>query len=433
MTIEQHASESNVFITSLSFHLFQTDCPSENLCLCPTNNDQCEDYAYTFNFNHLVSKNTHIGLHNRNYFLTANVTNQAELSSTARMEFLVDESPPVTGGVMDGADGIPDVDFTQDKVASTYWRGFYDHESGIKFYKYAIANRCLTVDEMLGNETEVVGAVVDTMGNTTDTFFSGLNINITRYNVTVIAYNNAMEPSRPGCSDGVIVDSTPPIISEVFINGVSLKPGIACFKNMQYIVWANRTKQALNSSASGYDNSCTNVVQLGLIPTRRVVMSISASEKVLTNYYLNQTFDPSNKPYIVRDSMDISWQYSEDESQINDFKVGFSSNAANVLNPDIIGYQTTKTQASYKHIHTAFGHGSTVFIALKATNKARLDTTTMIGPIVFDQTPPDFRGTISVVIQPAYVVVHWASDTFVDDEGALIENFEVAIGRYFLN
>ena len=417
----------------MSIHLFQEDCPSAENCLCPTNNDQCEDYIYTFNFNHLVSKNTHIGLHNRKYYLTANVTNQAMLLSTARMVFLVDESPPVIGGVTDGPDGSPDVDFTQDKVANAYWRGFYDHESGIRFYKYAIANRCLTTDEMLGNETQVVGAVVDIIANTTDTYFSGLNINMTRYNVTVIAYNNAMEPSKPSCSDGVIVDSTPPVISEIFIKGVSLKPGIACFENIQYIVWLNRTKQALNSSASGYDNSCTNVIQLGLIPTRRVAMSIRASEKVLTNYYLNQTFNPNNKPFIVKDSMDISWQYSEDESQINDFKVGFSSNAANEQNPDIIGYQTTKTQPSYKHIHTAFGHGSTVFIALKATNKARLETTTMIGPIVFDQTPPDFKGTIAVVVQPAYILVHWSSKTFVDDEGAQIENFEVAIGMYFIS
>ena len=349
------------------------------------------------------------------------------------MEFLVDESPPVTGGVTDGKEGSPDVDFTQDKVANAYWRGFYDHESGIRFYKYAIANRCLTTDEMVGKETEVRGAVVDIIANTTDSFFFGLNTNMTRYNVTVIAYNNAMEPSHPSCSDGVIVDSTPPTISEVIVKGVSLKPGLACFENMQYIVWGNRTKQALNSSASGYDNSCTNVIQLGLIPTQRLEMSVGESEKVLFNNYYNQTFHPNNILFIVRDVLDISWKCSESQSQIHDFKVGFSSNAANVQNPDIIGYQTTKIKASFKHVHTAFGHGSTVFLALKATNKARLETTIMIGPIVFDQTPPDFRGTIYVVVQPACIFVHWSSNTFVDDEGAQIENYEVAIGMYFFN
>ena len=412
---------------------FQADCPRQDNCLCPENVDQCEDYVYTFNFNHLVSRNTHIGLHNRKYYLTANVTNQAKLSSTVRMEFLVDESPPVTGVVTDGTDGSPDEDFTRDKVANAYWRGFYDHESGIQFYKYAIANRCLTTDEMVGKETEVRGAVVDIIADTTDSFFFGLNTNMTRYNVTVIAYNNAMEPSHPSCSDGVIVDSTPPVISEVFIKGVSLKPGIACFENIQYIVWGNRTKQALNSSASDYDNSCTNVIQLGLIPTQKLEMSVGESEKVLFNNYLNQTFHPNNILFIVRDVIDISWKYSEGQSQINDFKVGFSSKAANVQNPDIIGYQTTKTQASYKHIHTAFGHGTTVFLALKATNKARLETTTVIGPIVFDQTPPDFIGTISVLVKPTNIVVHWTQTTFVDDEGTQIDNFEVAIGMYFFN
>ena len=348
------------------------------------------------------------------------------------MEFLVDESPPVSGAVFDGVQGSPDVDFSQDATANAYWSGFFDHESGIRFYRYAIANRCLTTDEMVGNQTSVNGTVVFTIRDTTKTSVSVYNLTMSRYNVTVIAFNNAMDPSLPSCSDGVITDTTPPEIYEVFIRGVSQKPGIACYEDVQYIVWKNRTKQALNPSVNGYDSSCNEVSQLGLIPTRTVKMTVLKSEQVLANAYLNQTFDPNNRAYIVKDSMDISWQYSERESQINDFSVAFSSSEVNIQNPDIIGYQTTKTQASYKHVHTAFGHGSTVFIALKATNKARLDRTVVIGPIVFDQTRPDFTGTISVVVQQLDILVHWDSDAFTDDEGAQIDDFEVAIGKYQL-
>ena len=39
-----------------------------------------------------------------------------------------------------------------------------------------------------------------------------------RYRVTVVAYNGAMDPSLPVCSDGVYIDQTPP---EVF--GIHLK------------------------------------------------------------------------------------------------------------------------------------------------------------------------------------------------------------------
>lgn len=36
-----------------------------------------------------------------------------------------------------------------------------------------------------------------------------------------------MEPSTPVCSDGVVIDVTPPTIGEIFLQNLFVKPGLA--------------------------------------------------------------------------------------------------------------------------------------------------------------------------------------------------------------
>ena len=46
------------------------------------------------------------------------------------------------------------------------------------------------------------------------------------YHCTVVAYNKALEPSEPVCSDGVTVDTTAPEIHEVSIENSWTKDGL---------------------------------------------------------------------------------------------------------------------------------------------------------------------------------------------------------------
>ena len=46
------------------------------------------------------------------------------------------------------------------------------------------------------------------------------------YYTTVVAYNNALGPSHPVCSDGVTIDTTGPSVASVHVNHAFVKPGL---------------------------------------------------------------------------------------------------------------------------------------------------------------------------------------------------------------
>ena len=46
------------------------------------------------------------------------------------------------------------------------------------------------------------------------------------YYTTVVAYNHALEPSHPVCSDGVTIDMTGPVVTSVHVSHAFIKPGL---------------------------------------------------------------------------------------------------------------------------------------------------------------------------------------------------------------
>jgi hypothetical protein len=83
-------------------HFLQNSCPqnAEN-CYCP-DVGQCELYNYTLPLNKLIAINKHVGSHNRNYYFTIKVTNNAHLFNIERVDILVDDSPPEVGVLFEG-------------------------------------------------------------------------------------------------------------------------------------------------------------------------------------------------------------------------------------------------------------------------------------------------------------------------------------------
>lgn len=45
---------------------------------------------------------------------------------------------------MDGPVGQDEVDYQQGMTLQAHWSGFFDRESGVRFYQYGFSSECLT-------------------------------------------------------------------------------------------------------------------------------------------------------------------------------------------------------------------------------------------------------------------------------------------------
>ena len=64
------------------------------------------------------------------------------------------------------------------------------------------------------------------MTRTENTFTSWTAPSPGIYYITVVAYNRAIDPSDPVCSDGVVIDDTPPALGEIFLDNIRISAGI---------------------------------------------------------------------------------------------------------------------------------------------------------------------------------------------------------------
>ncbi|KAL4218473.1 hypothetical protein ACF0H5_023207 [Mactra antiquata] len=78
--------------------LTNSTCPKDVKCYCP-DIGSCEMYNYSIPLNKLVPVGKSEGNHNRNYFFTIKVTNNAMLSNIEHVDILVDYSPTDVGVV----------------------------------------------------------------------------------------------------------------------------------------------------------------------------------------------------------------------------------------------------------------------------------------------------------------------------------------------
>ncbi len=64
------------------------------------------------------------------------------------------------------------------------------------------------------------------MTRTTDTSASYTASGPGTYYITVVAFNRAIDPSDPVCSDGIVIDNTPPTIGSIFLANARIRGGI---------------------------------------------------------------------------------------------------------------------------------------------------------------------------------------------------------------
>ena len=145
--------------------------------------------------------------HNERYFVTVKATNEAGYSTMASSNGIeVDSTPPYRGSVRDGQ-RAPDIDFqADDTYIYANWDEFRDEESDISKYTWCAGATKGTCDIIL--ETDV-GVRTSVGQQIRPALATGMVVF-----VTVSAYNGAGAVTREA-SDGVEVDSTAPLLSQV--------------------------------------------------------------------------------------------------------------------------------------------------------------------------------------------------------------------------
>ena len=312
-----------------------------------------------------------------------------------------------------------------------HWHGFIDHESGIKLYRVGLAQRCLTKEELYQRNASLSEIVFDEVSYPENIIKLPANFNGKRF-VTVIALNNAMDPSEAVCSDGISRDITTPQILNITIFNAKWSESLYCNDNMTWFLRSDLVKVQLTNSPS-CKRACKNNINLRLLNSIRSQVvnfvgngTYSLLQKVSSiENYLNAESDflcskfpkyDSNIIYLPNDHIVLSWDVGDSISQIREFLVGFGKTSSEENAPGLLSYKSTGNKKSFKIHHAGIGTDDEFFIFLKAISKAGLETIIPIGPILIDMTPPRYSAVPEVKVVGDNIVVGWENDTLFDDE-----------------
>ncbi|KAK3088800.1 hypothetical protein FSP39_023833, partial [Pinctada imbricata] len=391
----------------------KTSCSSTPNCYCPAIG-LCEQHVYQINFNSLVKNNTHIGLHNREYFFALKATNNAQLVSIERTDILVDNSPPEVGVVFEGVNNEKDIDYSSDANLFLNWHGFLDHESGIMKYRVGVDDHCMTSEELLhsNHNASQISHLFETEENVIKVLLRGEG----KYYATVIAYNNALQPSEPVCSDGIVYDTTPPMVDNFIIDNGHCREVIACFNNSVYLIMDNFTAVELVQSQACL-NRCLNASESNIIKFLNKIQT--PSNQKLFSESLCQRLDVLSDNwfiYLPSDKLVLNWNLTEDRSQTREVMIGLATSDKYGTLPDIQGYIQTRRLNTYSRLHNGIDRGVPFYILIKAVNKADLETVASIGPVIIDETPPQYNGGLNVEMDDNFVYITWHNDSFSEME-----------------
>ncbi|XP_046569973.1 uncharacterized protein LOC124278290 [Haliotis rubra] len=361
--------------------LKEKSCPSNSNCYCPSIGE-CQFHNYTVKLNALVANKTNQAQHNQPFFFTVVSTNGAGLKNIDHMDILVDTSPPEAGTVKEGAVDGPDVDYTSEDTVLVNWAGFIDHESGIHHYMVSLGQKCLTLDVMK-NITEVI-----TIPGSINTARFIIREEMKKYYATVVAFNAALSPSIAACSDGIIRDTSPPSVYNVVLRSAKTsKEHVVCLNGDLWLVKRNLTLQLFQntSECSQRCNSISTSTFAEIFPKINRILNDTEMADSLCRHL------PSLEDSVIflpSDKIDLHWNCTENESQIQDFSVGFGSDTTTVHDPDILDYASSKGRHSFKINHAGFSGKNMFYVFLKAVNKAGLTSVVTFGPVMIDNTPP---------------------------------------------
>ena len=405
--------------------LFQGPCIKQD-CYCP-NVGKCENYVYTIDLNRLVANGTHKGQHNREYFFALVVTNNAGLFNIEHMDILADDSPPKEGVIKEGDVGTPDIDFTSEDEIIITWSGFIDHESGVKFYVVAIAPECLSGDDLLYTSDRRSMPYHSMIQQTEETSAKFTLDEDGFYRSSVLAYNNAMEPSKVACSDGFVRDSTKPTISNVAIKYSKTSEVLACDSHGPWLIRSDLRRIPLPLTDMCAER-CAKTPSFPFLETLVIDPESNYDTDIaddmclpLPNYTDNwYIYIPSNK-------LDISWIAGDNRTQIRSEEIGFASDLTTAISPDMEAYMPVNGHSRYHKNHEGIDAGRPFYVSIRVTNKANIANVVSVGPVIIDETPPEYVDGLNVSIDKFAdkIFCSWRNDSFVDTEQKKVVDFVI--------
>ena len=198
------------------------------------------------------------------------VRNHAHLPTSLTRQITIDTTPPLPGAVFDASFESPDRDFVaHDPEGSalqleSWWTGFFDRETDVAFYQYIFADHC-------ANESYFTFPLMpdSAVTETRDTFATWDAPAPGTYYATVVAYNNALRPSVPVCSDGITTDTAPPSFEGVVIPGAVVAPGLVLGPEGEvWLIDSNRERLLAEEPSEMCTDQATPLSDLSQYPIR---------------------------------------------------------------------------------------------------------------------------------------------------------------------
>ncbi|XP_021356985.1 uncharacterized protein LOC110452658 [Mizuhopecten yessoensis] len=366
------------------------------------------------------------GKHDSDYYIEIQVTNIAKLVTTLRKKITIDVSPPHTGVVHDGVRGSLEVDYQQSFNLHAHWEGFFDRESGVKMYLYKFATSCQDAATMVLDSTD------PNVIETTDTDVSYTATSDGEYFVTVVAFNHALEPSTPVCSDGVTIDSGVTAVREISVDTAKVRGGLVTDPGATavWILDTDRSLRQLSSTSAACRAKATVVSDLELFPRTRYA---NQTEVVVDGdtFCDNSTGAPSPVAMMLRksSSLTVSWMVEDTIGGVFDHEFGLASAAGGSAAPNIFGYVSTKQNTHITLHHEDVSTGVQFYMAIKTISKTETENIQTLGPFLLDTTAPTFSGAVALTLVSEYLVASWTSSAFQDTEEYYELFYTFAIGH----
>ncbi|XP_041351011.1 uncharacterized protein LOC121369994 [Gigantopelta aegis] len=364
-----------------------------------------------------VLKDKHSGVHDSDYYLEVTVTNHANLTTMMDFQITIDSSPPLGGIVHDGPTGESERDYQISKTLFANWEGFFDKESGVAFYQYLFGTSCKVISAFSSDLTKT---------QATETYSTQAEWDAPsdeKYYVTVVAYNPAMAPSHPVCSDGVVVDSSPPQVTEVAILDSRIVGGLVKSGSDVWLVRNDRRRLLVQSPNNECLTKATSVSDVSHLPVYKMengdTMTVDTSVCVQENGMPTGFVD---KMYIFKEfKLHMNWSGSDPQSGIYDYEIGFASSKDGAASPDLMSFTSTHHHDHAQLFHDNVNAGREFFVIIKAINKAGNSGSKVIGPVIVLTQKPTFNPPIEVLLQEGHLVAEWSPTTFTDVEAKYLK------------
>ncbi|XP_052095904.1 uncharacterized protein LOC127731085 [Mytilus californianus] len=353
------------------------------------------------------------GVHDSDYFITVTVINQAMLKTVLTKKITIDTSAPQPGIVHDGLPDFPEIDYQQNLQLHVYWDGFFDPESGVKYYKYVFSDHCWERKDLINASLGI---------ETFNTFASFTASKEGKYYVSVVAFNRANEASSLVCSDGVTISSSVPYVVDIVVKDLRTIPRLIEDKNNN--IWyldGSLRRHLVNNSKNACSSSSSLIDDIDIYPKSMITAIDCESLADQSSSFL------SILPRISQ--LLISWKSGIDDVLVYDYEVGLSTTKGSAA-PDIVPFKSTKHHNHFRLNNPDLDEGKLFYVIIKALSKTGVEGMQSIGPIIIDASSPRVDNSrIDVKLENEVFVANWSGILFVDEEDPYPLTYEYAIGR----